>query len=203
MAELDHLVFAGPDLGAAVALVAELTGVRPVPGGRHPRVGTANHLLGLGGGAYLEVIGPDPEAPEPAGPRPFGIDRLVEPGLVSWAVRTPDLESTARAAAAVGYDPGAPQPLSRSTPDGVLLEWRLTPFPSDRLFPFLIDWGETRHPSEGLPVVPLRSLHGVHPRPGDVRPALDALGAGVDVVAGNRVGLVATLEGPGGEIVLS
>ena len=202
MVELDHLVFAGPDLAEAVGFVEGLTGVRPVPGGRHAGVGTANHLLGLGGSSYLEVIGPDPEAPEPEGPRPFGIDGLTRPGLVSWAVRTDDLDGAVRDAAAAGYDPGAPRPLSRRTPDGVLLEWRLTPFPTDPLVPFLIDWGDTRHPSEGLPVVPLRSLRAEHPEPESARAVLGALGVEIDVAAGDRARLVATLQGPDGEIVL-
>lgn len=37
---LDHLVYAAPDLAAAVEDVARLTGVRPVPGGSHVGKGT-------------------------------------------------------------------------------------------------------------------------------------------------------------------
>jgi len=56
---LDHLVFAAPDLAAAVAQFTELTGVAPVPGGRHPGGGTANYLVGFGGAyrdGYLEIV---------------------------------------------------------------------------------------------------------------------------------------------------
>ncbi|HEV7788173.1 MAG TPA: VOC family protein [Pseudonocardia sp.] len=113
---LDHLVFAAPDLAAAVAQFAELTGVRPAAGGRHVGVGTANYLVGLSpagvdgvgvdeaGGAYLEIIGPDPEQPEPAAPRPFGIDELTAPRLASWAIHPADLEGHLAAARAHGYD---------------------------------------------------------------------------------------------------
>ena len=56
-----------------------------------------------------------------------------------------------------GIDPGDVQPLSRRTPDGALLEWRLTRGQERRLeLPFLIDWGTTPQPGVGdLPTVEL------------------------------------------------
>ena len=84
---IDHLVFASDDLPKASALVAELLGVAPTPGGSHVGNGTRNELLSLGGATYLEVIGPDAAQPAPDGPRPFGIDELTEPALVAWCVR--------------------------------------------------------------------------------------------------------------------
>ncbi|MFC4529311.1 VOC family protein [Sphaerisporangium dianthi] len=191
---LDHLVYASPDLAAAVAWVAESTGVRPVEGGPHPGLGTRNYLLGLGGRAYLEIIGPDPGQPAPGRPRPFGIDELAAPALAGWALavepgRLDERVATARQA---GYDPGEPEAMSRRRPDGTLLTWRLTPMLSGPL-PFLIDWGTTAHPSAGLPVVPLRSLAIIHPAPEKIRPALAALGAAVPVRAGERQALLAEI----------
>jgi hypothetical protein len=127
---LDHLVLATPDLEATVADVAARAGVRSVEGGRHVGLGTRNHLLGLGGSAYLEIIGPDADQPAPDRPRPFGIDELTGPRLVTWAVHPPDVDAVVERARALGHDPGAPRPMSRRTPAGVLLAWRLTE-PSD------------------------------------------------------------------------
>ena len=81
---IDHLVYATPDLAAAVADIEERFGVAPTPGGAHVGLGTFNALLGLGGRTYLEIVGPDPAQPEPVNPRPFGIDDLTEPSLVAW-----------------------------------------------------------------------------------------------------------------------
>ena len=99
--QIDHLVFAGPDLDDAAASVTTILGVPPVPGGRHAGFGTHNRLLGLGGGAYLEVIGSDPAQGEPPEPRPFGIDGMAGPRLVAWAVRSTSIVAdVARAGAA-------------------------------------------------------------------------------------------------------
>jgi hypothetical protein len=65
---IDHVVLAVPNLADGVAEFRRLIGVDPVIGGSHTNLGTANYLVGLGGGAYLEIIGPDPDQPDPARP---------------------------------------------------------------------------------------------------------------------------------------
>lgn len=198
---LDHLVHAVPDLDAAVRDLGERCGVRPVEGGRHVGLGTRNVLLGLGGRAYLEIIGPDTGQPAPPHPRPFGIDRLTAPALVTWAVHPADLDAAAERARSLGHDPGEARGMSRRTPAGDLLRWRLTP---DRgLLPFLIDWGGTPHPtSTGLPAVALLELRARHPDPPVLQRGLDALGVRLAVGPGERPELIAVLRGPGGDVTL-
>jgi hypothetical protein len=70
---IDHFVFAVPNLADGVGEFQRLVGVNPVRGGSHTNLGTATYLVGLGGSAYLEIIGPDPDQPDPAQPRPFGV----------------------------------------------------------------------------------------------------------------------------------
>ncbi|MFI7638922.1 VOC family protein [Nonomuraea sp. NPDC049400] len=203
-AELDHLVHAVPDLLAGVAAFAERTGVTPVAGGRHPG-GTANYLVGLGPTAYLEIIGPDPEA---AGPRPraFGLETLAEPRLAAWAVRAGDIDATVRQAREHGYDPGDVQPLSRRTPAGTLLEWRLTRREDPAAIspvPFLIDWGETAHPAaSGLPQLRLVSFTAIHPDPEALHHDLAALDAVLEVAKGPEPALEAVLDTPAGTVTL-
>lgn len=152
---IDHLVYAVPDLVAAVADIEERVGVAPVPGGAHLGRGTYNALLGLGGHTYLEIIGPDPGQPEPDSPRPFGIDDLTRPSLVTWCARADrDLSLVVNDLARVGFPTGPVDAMSRRRPDGVLLEWSLTPPNLDDggVVPFFIDWGSTPHPTTGLPI---------------------------------------------------
>ncbi|MFD7433170.1 VOC family protein [Streptomyces sp. NPDC059861] len=202
-AHLDHLVLATPDLAATVAEFARRTGVTPVTGGSHVGLGTRNYLVGLGGTGYLEIIGPDPEQSTPGGPRPFGVDELPAPRTLTWAISPPDLDAAVASARARGYDPGTPRAMSRRTPDGTLLRWRLTDgaaaHPSG-LVPFLIDWSAARHPSAtGLPVTPLLSLTATAPDPAEIRPLLAALDTELPLAKG-PVGLSFTVDTPKGPV---
>lgn len=198
-------MLATPDLPGTVAAVTRLLGEAPVAVGRHDGRGTRNFLLGLGDGGYLEIIGPDHDQPTPALPRPFGIDALTEPRLITWAVRVTDIDAAVAEARAAGYDPGAASDMSRETPDGQSLRWRLTLSRDGShtgVVPFLIDWGATAHPSASLPQVTLRGLEAVHPDPVRTAARLRALSADLTVRPGLRPGLIATLDGPNGSSTL-
>jgi Glyoxalase-like domain len=108
---IDHIVYAVPRRPRqAVGWFAGLTGAQPVRGGSHEGMGTANFIIGLGTGAYLGIIGPDLDQPQPVGGRWFGIDRLTAPRIVTWAIRTADIDGSVTAARALGYDPASRQP---------------------------------------------------------------------------------------------
>ena len=210
----DHLVYAAPDLEAAIDNLSERLGVRPSSGGKHPN-GTHNALLALSNSCYLEIIAPDPTQSRQEGGRPlaFGLDRLQVPKVVTWAVLAPSLEDVARASQAAGYDPGVVIEGGRVRPDGVGLSWRTTkrpetqegwPPPGDGLVPFLIEWGEgTPHPSStSAQGVRLLELSLFHPRPAEVQPMLAALHIEILVTAGPSPAMRARLETPLGIVTL-
>jgi hypothetical protein len=181
---IDHLVYAVPDVGGASDDLERDWGMRPAPGGRHTRRGTHNALLDLGDERYLEIIGPDPEQPEPPVPRPFGIDRLVVPRLVTWAAKAPGIEDRVAEARRRGFDPGPVAAMSRTRPDGRRLDWRLTTLDRpgrDGLVPFLIDWGTTPHPAAALPGCRLAGLRAEHAHPELIAPLLSALDLDLDL----------------------
>jgi hypothetical protein len=202
---LDHLALATHDLDTTVAEFTTATGVQPVEGGRHVGRGTRNYLVGFGPTSYLEIIGPDVERPVEPGAMPFGLGELTGSRLVTWAVHPRDLESAVAAAAAQGCDLGAIQSMSRTTPAGETLSWRLTmidPAPYDGIVPFLIDWGESRHPAaSGLPTVELVDFTATHPQPDAVSAVLHALDLDLPVDRGEAA-LTATVAGPAGSYQL-
>ncbi|MFC4944361.1 VOC family protein [Pseudonocardia sp. GCM10023141] len=105
---------------------------------------------------------------------------------------------------AAGADLGEIWPLSRRTPAGDLLQWRLAsirPAPLDGITPFLIDRGATAHPAPGLPALRLVGLHGTHPDPAAVTVVLDALDVTLTVGPGPAA-LTAWLDTPRGLVTL-
>lgn len=204
MSEIDHLVYAAPDLEAAVDRIDRALGVRPAPGGRHPRWGTRNALLSLGPDMYLEILAPDPERPE--SPTLFGLDRLEAPRLVTWVAKGSDLERRVQVAAAAGVHLGEIIAAGRETPDGSVLSWRLTDpevVLADGIVPFLIDWGDSRHPATDAPGgCILAALRAEHPEPARVAAMLRAIGSDMPVAEGPVPALIATIRIPAGEIEL-
>ena len=210
MPELDHLIFASPDVPAGVARIQDLTGATAVAGGPHVGLGTHNYLLTFDERTYFEVIGIDPDQPDPGQARPFGLDDLSEPCLAGYAIHPAPGESFAEVVAAMeqaGFDPGSTADMSRQKPDGELLSWSLTRGgdtgpASQGALPFAIDWGSGPSPAASLPSMgSLVSLRVSHPDAA-IRQSVTALGLGIDVVDGPAK-LSATIATPKGTVEIS
>jgi hypothetical protein len=203
---VDHLVYATPDLQLGIERIERLLGVRASPGGQHPGRGTRNALLSLGPSVYLEIIGPDPEQPAPALPRPFGIDDLREPRLAAWAAKSRALDQLARDAARGGVILGEVISGSRRRTDGVVLSWRYTDprtVVADGIVPFFIDWGSTPHPAASAAVgASLVAFRAEHPDAERVQPALRRLSIDLAVRQGARAALIAVVSSPRGRVEL-
>ena len=203
---VDHLVLAAPDLDEGIAAVEAMTGVRASYGGSHPGLGTRNALLSLGPRVYLEIIAPDPAQSTWQSPRPFRVDEIQAPTLVTWAAKSGDVEGLVERTLPGGESLGTAQAGSRKRPDGVTLSWVLsvpTREVADGVVPFFIDWGDTPHPAASAPSgVTLIALRLLHPEPGRVRETLDILGIDAVVTHGARPALIAELMTPNGAVTL-
>lgn len=205
--DLDHLVYAVPDLDEGVQAMEELLGVSSSPGGRHLGLGTHNRLFGLADGSYLEVVAPDPDQPAPPRPRWFGLDALRKPRLASWCIRVRDLREAIQATRHAGLDLGEPTSGSRQRPDGSTLSWTFTDPWSDRaggVIPFCIDWGGGAHPSDMLSAdCACLEVRLEHPRPDEIGDALRALGLDTPVSTGHAPRVFARIQTPDGVVELS
>ncbi|MHA7900308.1 MAG: VOC family protein [Henriciella sp.] len=154
--QIDHFVWATPNLEQGCAEIERLFGVTPERGGAHPGLGTRNALLSLGANIYLEIMAPTQDTP-PKGSVGDRLARLDEPGLATWVLRSNDLNALAASATAETIDttPLGPVPTERLTPQGERLVWELlfyTRHTFGGLVPFMIDWKGSPHPSFDAPI---------------------------------------------------
>jgi len=214
---LDHLVVAARTLEEGAQYVSDALGVAPTGGGAHPLMRTHNCLLGLWGGAYLEVIAIDPAAEEPANARArlFALDdpathaRLESgPYLSHWVARVERPKNLALWQQQYPARIPAVVPMTRGD-----FTWSLTvaddgTFPSwegagGGIVPSLIQWDTPRHPSDVLPEtgLALKALKGWHPQTEIVAQQLQWLGAAPLIALDSTDGapaLAADIETPGG-----
>ena len=152
--ELDHLVIGARSLEEGRVFIGDLFGVLPQDGGKHPKMGTHNVLLGLDARTYLEVIAIDPEGDAPEWPRWFSLDdqatqRALEDGpqLLTWVVRT---HAISRLASLAAYEGAEVRHMSRGH-----LNWQFA-FSADGrrlaggVLPHVIQWQGEVHPADHM-----------------------------------------------------
>jgi hypothetical protein len=204
--DIDHLVVAAASLPQGVSYIREKLGIEIPPGGKHPLMGTHNHLMRLGPACFLEVIAIDPDAPPPSRRRWYDLDNpqlqqdlQASPRLITWVVRCLDIIAVVDAAA---MPLGSVLTVSRGA-----LSWRLT-VPDDGhlleggVVPPVIEWACGARPWEAMadPGCRLVELTLAHPDPDWLCNGLRSLHQEgypqVTVVEGTAPGLKAKISTP-------
>ena len=139
---LDHVVICVPDLAEASRKFEIEYGLVSVEGGRHQGQGTANRLIPLGDW-YIELLAVvDPDEAKTSALGTWTAHRSARPGADAVCLRPDNFDDRI---VELGI---APTEMSRVTPEGHLLKWRLAgfKFTVSTGLPFFIDWGSTcRH----------------------------------------------------------
>ena len=139
MLTIDHAVLAVSDLDDAGERILAEHGLASVPGGVHPRWGTANRIIPLGA-QYLELIAVVDQATARATDFGRALLALTDDGRDHWAelcVADTDVEATA-ARLGIQVEHGL-----RTTPDGREIRWHgagLEDEVREAHFPFFISW---------------------------------------------------------------
>jgi hypothetical protein len=141
---VDHVLLPVAGLEDGAHRLREQYGLEAIPGGRHPKVGTANMIVPLGR-QYLELIAvADP--PEAAASR-LGrrVTRALAEGrmFVDWAIRTGSMDAIRGKLLAAGWNLPPVGEGSRRRPDGQLLRWRTQDVDAGAAptpLPFVIEW---------------------------------------------------------------
>ena len=211
--ELDHLVVAASTLQEGVEYIEDLFCTRMAAGGEHATQGTHNRLLALSGGAYLEVIAINPDAPGPQYPRWFDLDSAAmqiqlsrKPKLITWVARSTGLSELIEK---LPFNLGEIQPMARRG-----FKWKMTLSKDGKLyhegvFPLLIEWLGDAHPVDSLPDCgcELISMTGKTDDARTVRRLIELMGLQpvLDIVKiedGSADMLSATVRTPSGIVVL-
>ncbi len=190
--QIDHVIWAVPDLDRGVEVFRELSGVDPIIGGVHPGRGTRNSLVSAGEKMYLEIIAPDPEQmpfdPEANPVQAFAhvISNMPDPEVDMFAFSATDLDAITARGRELGLDVVGPTPGERRTPDGVLIRWSHVDFIGHgfgQFVPFALNWLDSPHPSTTSP--PGAVILGItveHPRADELRRIYEGLGVPAEVV---------------------
>jgi catechol 2,3-dioxygenase-like lactoylglutathione lyase family enzyme len=155
---LDHVVIAAEDLDGAESEMTRLLGRRASWRGRHPLYGTANVLYRLDEGAYLELLGVDPDASVSGAWTEFLKGFLLErgPGIFSIALQTPDVAATVASVRARGLKVDEPLPGEGvDLQSGAKREWTNARVPPGETGGTAMFFIEHRSPPDALPMAPL------------------------------------------------
>ena len=149
---IDHVILGSADLERGMLEFAERTGVAPQVGGVHPGRGTRNALASLGNLHYLEILAPDHAQGHTDRNAALGAYAHLSPE--GWAIRTSDIEATARTLKSAKFSVEGPLDGARVLPTGTRLAWRTLNVtgPASELLPFFIEWQTMDvHPSRTSP----------------------------------------------------
>lgn len=204
---IDHFMYAGPDLDRLCAGLQALTGIEPLPGGQHPQLGTHNRLAGSDTRLYLELIGPDPSTSQ-GSPMRASIEALPRPRLHRFIMDATghDLGAVQAAYARAGIGCQVDD-MHRLTPAGTTLRWRLLVPEANRYglsAPFFIDWLDTPHPSTRLRAdFAMTDCEAGHPDRAELAALWHELGVGITLHASDAPYLRVLLTTPRGPVAMA
>jgi hypothetical protein len=202
-AQIDHIMLGIGDLEQGMDLFEQLTGVRPVYGGKHPG-GTHNALASLGNGTYIEILAVQPDIAPPKEYAHLLQLRTLTP--VGWAVSSKDSGALRARLTSAGMALTEPKAGSRKTPAGTLLSWHT--FGLKDSFdeaPFFVAWSaQSVHPSTTSPTgCTLQRWRVAGPNQKALEQLRRALDLSVDVAEASSRSLQLSMNCPKGPVELA
>lgn len=208
MRRIDHVVYCVPNLDEAVQSIHNLTGIKPIIGGKHQTKGTKNALLNLGNQCYLEILAVDKDNKKIKENRWMGIDHIEgHAQMTRWSMKGNIIEKDSQILKEFNPKMGVIDEGSRKTSNKSLLKWQMIlplSSPKVEIMPFVTDWTESKsHPTDNLKEgCTLIKLQFEHPEPNKIQIVFDKLKIDTNVLKGDAIKLTAFIQSPKGLIVL-
>lgn len=151
---LDHIVLAAPELEPAIIEFQEKTGIEPRISGSIKGLGIKTARVSFEGDSFLEIIAPDPEKGGPIGTllRASGLKGLQP---FHWAIRNSKTGELTGPMKKLGYTPDCIS-MFGAREDGTPRKWEMLYLYGHKLkgmCPFFINWDNSDHPCESMPIV--------------------------------------------------
>ncbi|MEC5424678.1 VOC family protein [Virgibacillus sp. C22-A2] len=155
MLAIDHIIITAKDPEKAAKDFSEKNDVPIVQGGRHENWGTYNYLAYFSSESYIEWIGIFDDTIANTSDNPL-IKQVVnaltngKEEVIQFAFRTDRMDKYIAYFAKENIPCTGPFSGSRKKPDGSMLKWRMLFPDTERMLPFLVEWGEVKNvPEEG------------------------------------------------------
>jgi hypothetical protein len=154
---LDHVVIASYDLESDINDFHKNLQTKPIPGGKHPSLGTRNALVSVvNSKTYIELLAPDPRNTSKLGHQMLSMHgRGLSLTPYHYAIRTSNLEAVRKKAKSLGMEPTEIEEASRTNTNGKILKWKwvfLRGHKLGGLVPFFVDWSGSTHPTDAMNV---------------------------------------------------
>jgi hypothetical protein len=148
------VVLAAPDLEAAITEFQDKTGIEPRISGSIKGLGIKTARVSFEGSSFLEIIAPDPEKGGPIGNllRASGLTGLKP---FHWAIRSSKTGELSAPFKKIGYTPDCIG-MFGAREDGTPRKWEMLYLYGHSLrgiCPFFINWDNSDHPCETMPIV--------------------------------------------------
>lgn len=204
---IDHFVYIVPDLSNGIEEFESATGVDCHFGGKHPDKGTHNALLRIGDLTYFEILAPDPERDISIDPFWLGTNYPDQKRISHWCIATDNIEKDVAFLNEQSKYPYSIIKGSRQTNDGHLLSWELGMCEKNSktdVFPFLINWGQSPHPSKNLSEnCSIKKITLSHACPTKVQKILDYFQLEAEVIKSDIPRITLNLKTPKSSLTLS
>jgi len=204
---LDHIVYAVPNLEAAVEAFEKMSGVRPMIGGRHLTKGTKNAVVNLGNRAYLEIIAIDEDNENVTSNRWMGVDLINKPKVTRWSLKSENLQEDSQVLSNYRSEMGVISGGQRQTTSGDLLSWEMIlplASPEVELVPFMTDWSSSSvHPTESMPdICRFLGFEFEHIEPKSLSKTMNELGLDLAIKKSENISIKVKIDTPNGIITI-
>jgi hypothetical protein len=197
---IDHIVYVTSNLEQSVDEFGSHLGIEIHHGGVHPEKGTHNALFRIGTKSYFEILAPLPDSgikPEWLGSYDTNFERVSAICVVSDNLKEDVKQLSSLSEKKYEIVEGR-----RQTADQKMLQWKLGIHDALKYideYPFLIDWGNSSHPSATLESnVELKRLEIHAPDPDKVKILYPEIPGTTMIFKPGKPSISVTLQSPKG-----